>query len=58
MDNFERGKAPWYGIRNEINSIEIKSNVESIGSYAFEECSYITRIEISNNIKLTYILFN
>lgn len=42
--------APWYDIRESINTVVINSGVTSIGDRAFELCSNVTTVTIPNGI--------
>lgn len=46
----QQGFGPWYGWRNEIQSIEIEPGVRSIGSGAFKSCSF-TKISIPESVE-------
>ena len=51
MQNYERGTAtPWYGFRENITSVVIKSNVTSIGDYAFDGCTALARVKIPTSV--------
>lgn len=39
MDDYTNGTAPWYSLRGSIKSLELSKGVESIGSYAFADCT-------------------
>ena len=42
--------SPWYGFRNEIQTIIIKDGVTSIGNSAFYECRVVTSITIPGSV--------
>jgi hypothetical protein len=42
--------APWYSYRNDIENVEINTNISSIGSYAFWACNNITSITIPASV--------
>ena len=50
MIDFINIKAPWYNKKDEIKTILI-SGVNSIVSYAFEDCSLVENITIGNTVK-------
>ena len=54
MDNYTStwGKQPWEasGFRSEIQEIYIEDGVESIGDFAFSECTGLTRIDIPDSV--------
>jgi hypothetical protein len=54
MPNYESAagkRAPWYNdYRLLIKTIQISSNITSIGNYAFYGCSSVTKIIIPDNI--------
>ena len=41
MQNFTSAGTPWYDVRNNITSLEIKTGVTTIGNYAFYYCNNI-----------------
>ena len=43
-----RGDAPWYGIS--FSKVYITGSVESIGDYAFADCSSLLSVEMSNSV--------
>ncbi|MCR4615911.1 MAG: leucine-rich repeat domain-containing protein [Clostridiales bacterium] len=42
--------APWYPLREEIQSVVVSENVTTIGRYAFYECSAITSVSLPNSL--------
>ena len=42
--------SPWYGSRSSILTVEIRSGVTSIGSYAFRDCDSLTSVTIPNSV--------
>jgi hypothetical protein len=56
MADYEAGKAPWYGYREEITKLVLKSGITGIGNYAFYGSSYgstynYEELEIPNTVK-------
>ena len=43
-------RSPWYGKSSSVKTVEIRSGVTSIGSYAFDECSRLTSVSIPNSV--------
>ena len=41
---------PWYGERSEIISVVLENGVESIGSYAFSDCTALTNVTIPSSV--------
>ncbi|MBP1532723.1 MAG: leucine-rich repeat protein, partial [Ruminococcus sp.] len=41
---------PWYGVREQITSVEIKDGVTSIGASAFYNCSNLASVTIPNSV--------
>lgn len=41
---------PWHNIKNDIQWVYIEDGVTSIGSYAFGDCGYISKIDIANSV--------
>lgn len=51
MDNYNTSSnSPWYDIRDNIQTIVIKSGVTSIGSSAFKGCKEVNSVEIPNSV--------
>ena len=50
MDNFGDCGAPWYEQRDEIQSVVFSEKMNSLGSFAFADCEYLTEITIPKNI--------
>ncbi|MGN1026777.1 MAG: leucine-rich repeat domain-containing protein [Faecousia sp.] len=50
MDNFGDCGAPWYEQRDEIQSVVFSEKMDSIGSFAFADCEYLSEITIPKNI--------
>ncbi|MBR3935851.1 MAG: leucine-rich repeat domain-containing protein, partial [Oscillospiraceae bacterium] len=51
MSNFPEGSmAPWYGKREEINSVVLPSGLTSIGSLAFYECKNLVSVSIPSSV--------
>ena len=50
MPDYGYGGAPWYEYKESISTIDIGSNVTSIGSYAFLQCWYLNSIAIPNSV--------
>ena len=50
MPDYNYGDAPWYNIRNSINTVIIGDGVTSIGSLAFYDCISFTSISIPNSV--------
>ena len=46
----DSSKAPWYPYSSQIVSASIESGVTSIGSYAFDECFYLTNVTIPESV--------
>lgn len=53
MQWFEQGKAPWYQWAKKITSVEIKGDIENIGSYAFYKCNSVKSFIIPESV--TYV---
>lgn len=51
MDDFSYPDyAPWYDLREEINTVRIGDGVTSIGVYAFEYCTNLVRVTIPDSV--------
>lgn len=50
MDDFGDWGAPWYEQRDEIQSVVFSEKMDSIGSFAFADCTNLTEITIPKNI--------
>ena len=50
MNDFGDCGAPWYEQRDEIQSVVFSEEMDSIGSFAFADCEYLTEITIPKNI--------
>ena len=42
--------APWYGYKSNITSVSLPDGLESIGNYAFYQCTALTSITIPSNV--------
>jgi hypothetical protein len=47
---YDYSSAPWYSQRSEITSIVINNGIESIGNFAFMNCSRLTSVTIPNSV--------
>ena len=45
------GSAPWYGYRGRILSVVIESGVAGIGCNAFEDCTKLRKVKISDTVE-------
>ena len=50
MRNYSGGVTPWCAYTEQIASVQIKSGVTSIGSFAFEGCSSLTSVMIPESV--------
>ncbi len=50
-DFSEQEPAPWYEHREEIRHINIDDRITSIGALSFYDCSAVTAVELSKNVK-------
>ncbi len=51
MESYARGHTPWFSHKDIIKSIEISDTITSIGSFAFEGCTFLKSITISDSIE-------
>lgn len=52
MYDFESGGSPWYGENNLVKKIIIETGVTSVGDYSFEDCTYLTKVDMSGSVKV------
>ena len=45
-NTYGSARAPWYGLRRDISSIEISGGVTRIGSFAFYDCENVTTVHV------------
>ena len=51
MDDYSRYRyAPWYAYRSQINSVTIDEGVDSIGAYAFYNCTGLIKASIPESV--------
>ena len=50
MANCSYGGAPWYAYKADIQTVSFSDDVTSIGSYAFYNCSGLTRVTIPEGV--------
>ncbi len=43
-------QAPWYGYRDEIQSVSLPDGLTKIGSYAFRDCANLTAVTIPSSV--------
>ena len=46
----ETADSPWYGLRTQITSVEIKNGIENIGEYAFADCRNLESVTIPRSV--------
>ncbi|ORX72571.1 hypothetical protein BCR32DRAFT_330035 [Anaeromyces robustus] len=49
-DYNERESIPWYTMKDDIKSVEIKNGVTTVGQFSFYNCSSITNVIIPNTV--------
>ncbi len=50
MNDYDRGKAPWYSNRKTIKTVQIENGVTSIGDDTFADCSSLTGVAIPSGV--------
>ena len=50
MKDFSEKESPWYNEKNNIYTINIEQGVTSIGSYAFQDCLFLTTVTLSESL--------
>ena len=50
MQDYERGKAPWYTVRASVKSIRFDSGVKYIGQFAFSDFDNLEHISFSDTV--------
>ena len=50
MYDYGSGNAPWHSSADTILTLVIEDGVQSIGRYAFDDCTSLTSIDIPNSI--------
>ena len=51
MTNWSNKEAPWYKYRDRVKSVKFSNNVESIGNFAFTDCSYLRNVLIPDSVE-------
>lgn len=51
MPDYTNGTAPWYGLRDQIERVQISDGLTYVGSYAFAGCSRLQEVDIPNSVE-------
>ena len=58
MNHFSSSSTPWYSSRKLIKSAVIEDGITTIGGYAFEGCSALTSIKITEDVMIGSFAFH
>lgn len=51
MPDYTNGTAPWYGLRDQIERVQVSDGLTYVGSYAFAGCSRLQEVDIPNSVE-------